>query len=606
MRFTSLGLPPDLLKGIEDAGFEKCTTVQEQSLPETLAGKDIIAQSQTGTGKTAVFLITIFNKFLANGSVGAEKDGNPRALILVPTRELAVQVERDAEKLGKHLPFRYVAVYGGVDYDRQIKPLKQGVDIVVATPGRLIDLYKSKNLSLDSIELFVIDEADRMFDMGFAPDVRFIADRLPKEKHRQTLLFSATIDYNVMRLSSRYMKEDSVTVEIEPEQITVDKIDQKVVYCSNEEKVSMLLALLNKPGVERVIIFTNMKRTAEMVGWKLAENSYPAEVLTGDVSQSKRQRIIDGMKSGKVKMIVATDVAARGLHIEGITHVVNYDLPDDSASYVHRIGRTARAGESGEAWSLVCESHAMNLPEIEKYIDRKLESEWIDESEIPEDKAGPYRRRRRGTGATHGSREARGAGGTKSAKGERKRKGFGSGDRKDSGRGPGKGRPGREKRPAGPKNEEKVEASAGEGEKTIQSYEPSRPERPTGKGRGRRRPGRRGAKRFGGGGNQGERKGQADVRNPGESEKRKDPSGAKSSGGRKQGYRKKFGEDFRADKLAEKIEEQVERKIERMTDRAKEKIYVGAGKNPTPPTPAAKEKAEGVLKKVLKVFWKKS
>ncbi len=392
MKFESLNLHTDILKGIKDVGFEHCTPIQEQSLPECLAGKDMIAQSQTGTGKTAVFLLTIFNRAMSSGP---SPTGRPRALVMVPTRELATQVIDDAVKLGRHLPFRSVAVYGGVEYNGQINALKAGVELVAATPGRMIDLYKSKALSLDDIEIFVIDEADRMFDMGFAPDIMYIADRLPRKKPRQTMLFSATIDSNVRRLASRYLKPDPVMIEIEPEQVTVDAIDQKVVYVSNEEKLSVLLTLLKRPGVERSIVFTNMKVTAEKLGWKLAANGVSAKVLTGDVTQERRHRIIEGMKSGAVKTLIATDVAARGLHIEGVTHVFNYDLPDDSANYVHRVGRTARAGKSGKAYSLVCEDHALNLPEIEKYIERKIESEWIEDSELLKDVAPEHRERPR-------------------------------------------------------------------------------------------------------------------------------------------------------------------------------------------------------------------
>lgn len=387
MKFDSLGLHEDLLRGINDAGFKRCTPVQEQSLPESLEGKDIISQSQTGSGKTAVFLITAYTRLL---KCTIKSSGKPKVLIMVPTRELAHQVDQDAKKLGKYLPFRSVTIYGGVGYDKQVSALKEGVDIVVATPGRMIDLYKSKNLSFDSIEIFVIDEADRMFDMGFAPDVRYIANRLPKDRARQTMLFSATIDSNVRRLAAQYMKPDLITIEVEPEQITVDSIDQKICYVSNEEKLPVLMALLNRPDVLRVIVFTNMKRTAEMLEWKLKENSFPAKVLTGDVSQAKRQRIMDSMKSGKVRILIATDVAARGIHIDGVSHVINYDLPEDAASYVHRVGRTARAGKSGKAYSLVCEDHALNLPEIEKYIEHKIESEWIEDAEIIEDKAGVF------------------------------------------------------------------------------------------------------------------------------------------------------------------------------------------------------------------------
>ncbi len=413
MKFNTLDLHEKMLLGIEDAGFEKCTPVQEQALPESLQGPDIIVQSQTGTGKTAVFITTIYNRLIVGGK---DRPKGARALVMAPTRELALQIDTEAKKLATHLPFRSIAIYGGVEYDKQVSALKEGVDLVVATPGRMIDLYKSKSLSLKDIEIFVVDEADRMFDMGFAPDISYIASRLPKGKDRQTMLFSATIDENVHRLAARYMKPDPVVVEIEPEQVTVDKIDQKVLYPSNEEKLIMLMALLRRPDVERAIIFCNMKRTVEMLEWKLSENDFLAMGLTGDVSQSKRQRIIDDMKAGKLKILVATDVVARGLHVEDITHVYNYDLPQEAASYVHRIGRTARAGKSGKAYSLVCEDHAFNLPEIEKYIERKIPAEWIDEEDMLKDKAGPYRSR----GGRSGAKGASGRGdrgGNKGGKG---------------------------------------------------------------------------------------------------------------------------------------------------------------------------------------------
>ena len=257
---------PDILQGVKDAGFEECTPIQEQSLPECLAGKDVIAQSQTGTGKTAVFLLTVFNKVMASGP---DPSGKPKALVMVPTRELCTQIIDDAAKLGKHLPIRSVAVYGGVEYGAQTGALKTGVDLVVATPGRMIDLYKSKSLSLDGIEIFIIDEADRMFDMGFAPDIMYIAGKLPKKAPRQTMLFSATIDSNVRRLAARYMKPDPVMIEIEPEQVTVNAIDQKIIYVSNEEKVKVLLTLLKRQALQRAIIFTNMKITAERLGRRL-------------------------------------------------------------------------------------------------------------------------------------------------------------------------------------------------------------------------------------------------------------------------------------------------------------------------------------------------
>ncbi len=390
MKFERLNLHKDLLRGIAKAGFERCTPVQEQSLPESLAGKDIVTQAQTGTGKTAVYLLSILNKLISEGKVAR----NPSALIMVPTRELAMQVDQDAKDLGRYLPFRSLAVYGGVGYEKQQTELAKGIDIIAATPGRMIDLYKSKTLSLSNIDQFIIDEADRMFDMGFIPDIRYIAEHLPKKKSKQTMLFSATMDSRVIRLASRYMKPDPVLVEIEPEQVTVDLIDQKLLYVSNEEKLPSLMGLLKRPGFERVIIFTNMKRTAERLGWKLVRNGFPAKVITGDVAQSKRQKIIDRMKSGKVKILVATEVAARGLHIENVSHVINYDLPNEAANYVHRIGRTARAGKTGVAYSLVCEDHALNLPKIESFIDCKIKRGWIDESEMVQDMAGSYKKER--------------------------------------------------------------------------------------------------------------------------------------------------------------------------------------------------------------------
>lgn len=450
MKFDSLDLHPDILKGVVDAGFEKCTPIQEQSLPECLGGKDMIAQSQTGTGKTAVFVLSIYSRLMAEGGASDK----PRALVMVPTRELAVQVEQDARKLGKHLPLKTLAIFGGVDYDKQVSPLKGGIDLVVATPGRMIDLYKSKTLSLDDISIFVIDEADRMFDMGFAPDITYIASHLPKEKPRQTMLFSATIDSNVERLASRYMKPDLIRIEIEPEQITVDTIDQKVIYVSNEEKLPVLMGLLKRPDAETVVIFTNMKRTAEMLEWKLQGNGLPAKALTGDMTQAKRQKVIDGMKEGTINILVATDVAARGLHIDGVTHVVNYDLPEDAANYVHRVGRTARAGKTGKAYSLVCESYAINLPDIEKYIDRKIESEWIEDSDLVPDTAGKYTSRPRSprgasgsgrSGSKSGPRSGSRSGSSSSSRGSSSR---GSSSRSASSRGDSKPAPKRGPKPA--------------------------------------------------------------------------------------------------------------------------------------------------------------
>lgn len=607
MKFESLNLVADLLKGIDDAGFERCTPIQEQALPECLAGKDVIAQSQTGSGKTAVFLLTIFNKLVSNGYSRADK---PKALIMVPTRELAGQVEQDAAKLGKYLPVKTVALYGGVQYDRQVNALKKGVDVVVATPGRMIDLYKSKILSLNSIETFIIDEADRMFDMGFAPDIRYIAGRLPKDRPRQTLLFSATIDSNVQRLSSTYMAPNTVEIEIEPEQVTVESIDQKIVYVSNEEKLPALMALISREDAERVVIFVNMKRTAEMLGFKLNGNGFPVEVLTGDVSQSKRERIIRDVKSGKVRYLVATDVAARGLHIEGVTHVINYDLPEEAANYVHRIGRTARAGKSGKAYSLACEKYVLNLPEIEKFIEHKVEKEWIEESEMVADKAGHYSgRRRRGPGPS---------------------------SRKSAGKAPAKrqGRPARAPRRGGrtrPENAgDGAQAGAPEGGGTADTGAASRPQR-TGQRPGRKRSGRKrpfDRKRSGAATKPGDTTGSqveravSSTEGSGE-EKGFRKEGAGGTGGRPRGE-KKAGPQRRRRRPGQRPKQGARRErrpeesarpeagqspVESRLDFYKNKYSESfpAGKTAAAEKPASAKsgKKEGVLKKVLNVFRKK-
>ncbi len=386
MRFKILKLDDRLLKAIEEIGYERCTPVQEQSLPESLAGNDLISQSQTGTGKTAVFLITVIQRLIASGDEG----GRTRAIILVPTRELAVQVEQQAVQLCKHLPYRSIAVFGGVGYDEQEKKLREGVEIVVATTGRLIDYLKSGKLRMDDVTFMIMDEADRMFDMGFMPDVRYILYKAPPKDKRQTMIFSATLDFRVRRLAEQFMREP-VEVEIEPDQITVDKVKQKLFHVSREEKLPLLLSLFQKEEMPKVIIFTNMKRTAERLGYKLKGNGIAAGVITGDVDQKKRLRVMEQLQSGHAPILVATDVAARGIHIDNVTHIINYDVPADPAAYVHRIGRTARAGAEGTAYTIACEDYVEHLPEIEDYIDQKISVEHID-FELEKDKAGVYRK----------------------------------------------------------------------------------------------------------------------------------------------------------------------------------------------------------------------
>lgn len=386
MKFATLDLDKKLLDGILDVGYERCTPVQEQTLPDSLAGHDVSVQAQTGTGKTAVFLLTILQRMI----VSKKDDRRLRALILVPTRELAVQVEKQARAFCGHLPYRAVSIYGGVGYDKQLAELKKGVQIIVATPGRLIDLVKGKSIDLSKVEFMVLDEADRMFDMGFMPDVRYILKKVPPKSRRQTMIFSATLDRRIHQIASMYMRK-SVEVAIEPDQATVENVEQKVFHVAREEKIPLLLALIRREEMPKVLIFTNMKRTAEKVCHKLNGNGIEAEVITGDIAQQKRLRLISKMQTGKIRVLVATDVAARGIHIDDISHVINFDLPTDAASYVHRIGRTARAGAHGKAYTIACEDLVEYLPEVERFIEQKIDVSHID-FELPKDKASAWRK----------------------------------------------------------------------------------------------------------------------------------------------------------------------------------------------------------------------
>ena len=376
MKFTELPLLDPVLQGIADAGFTDCTPIQEKALPLALAGKDVAGQAQTGTGKTAAFLITLFTRLLKSKQESKEK--NPRALILAPTRELVVQIEKDAQLLGKHCGFTIQAIYGGVDYMMQRDALKEGVDIVIGTPGRLIDYLKQKVYTLKSVEALVIDEADRMFDMGFIADLRFILRRLPPFDARQNMMFSATLNTRVMELAYEFMNVP-VKVSVTPEQMTAERVEQVLFHVARKEKFPLLLGLLKKEGMERTMIFVNTKREAEFLHDRLNANNYPCRVISGDVEQKKRLRILEDFKSGKLPMLIATDVASRGLHIEGVSHVINYDLPQDCEDYVHRIGRTARAGAEGKAISLADEDGAFYIEAIEEYIKDKVPTEWADD-----------------------------------------------------------------------------------------------------------------------------------------------------------------------------------------------------------------------------------
>ncbi len=374
-RFHDLNLPDPILQAVADLGFQYCMPVQALAIPPALAGKDVTGKAQTGTGKTAAFLIAIYTHFLRHPRTAPPKAGAPRALILAPTRELALQIEKDALALGAHTGFKVLAVYGGMDYDKQQRQLvSTSPDIIVATPGRLLDYRRGGHLNLRHVEILVIDEADRMLDMGFIPDVRTIVYSTPPKENRQTLLFSATLTPDILRLASRWMK-DPVQVEVEPEKVTVDSIRQVVYTVSSSSKFALFLNLLKRDNPERLLMFCNRRDETERVMRLMDRYRISADLLSGAVPQKKRLQVLEAFREGKIRVLVATDVAGRGLHVDGISHVINYDIPFDAEDYVHRIGRTGRAGASGIAYTFACENEAFTMPEIEKYIGRPLEYE---------------------------------------------------------------------------------------------------------------------------------------------------------------------------------------------------------------------------------------
>ncbi len=382
VRFHDLNLTNAIMHGIADVGFKYCTPVQAKALPELLEGKDLIGRASTGTGKSAVFLISIFSRLLQEDQqtyVKGKRKGKPRALILAPTRELVMQLAKDGQQLAKYTPLRIAAVYGGTDYEKQMRYLtEKRCDVVAATPGRLLDFLGKNIIQLDECDILVIDEADRMLDMGFIPDVRRIIYRLGEKKQRQTMLFSATITEEVQRLAAQWCT-DPVLVETEPEQVAVETVDQIVYLVTSAEKYTVLYNLIQKMVQQRIIIFVNQKRDARRLRDRLQRNSIHCTLLSGDVSQNKRMNRLEEFRAGKVKVLVATDVAGRGIHIEGISHVVNYTLPYEPEDYVHRIGRTGRAGTLGTSISFACEEGAFYLPEIEEFIGEKLECVSPDE-----------------------------------------------------------------------------------------------------------------------------------------------------------------------------------------------------------------------------------
>ncbi len=379
--FSSLGLHAKILSGLGQAKFTHCTPIQALALPPALAGKDVAGQAQTGTGKTAAFLLVIFEQLLKETS---DKYGtNPRALVVAPTRELALQIHRDALSLGADTGLKSALAYGGVDYAKQRKNLQDGTDILIGTPGRLIDYFKQKVYSLRHIEVVVLDEADRMFDLGFISDIRFLLRRTPAPQERQALLFSATLSHRVMELAYEHMNSPEA-LKVEAESITVDRVEQKVFYPANDEKLPLLIGLLRDLGEFHAMVFTNTRAAADRVGRTLNANGISAAVISGRVRQEQRQKLLKRFHDGEVPVLVATDVAARGLHIPGVTHVFNFDLPRDAPDYVHRIGRTARLGARGEAISFACEDSAFHLPEIEEFIGYPIDTDSAEADMLPE------------------------------------------------------------------------------------------------------------------------------------------------------------------------------------------------------------------------------
>ena len=373
LSFDSLGLAQPVMAGIREAGFLNCTPIQAQTLPLALAGRDVAGQAQTGTGKTAAFLVALYQALLSRPKPPGSGPASVRALIVAPTRELAVQIHHDAEILGRHTGFRQAVVFGGVDYDKQRRQLAEGVDVLIGTPGRLIDYFKQRVFELRHAQILVLDEADRMFDLGFIADIRFLLRRLPHPERRQSMLFSATLSHRVLELAYEHMNNPEL-VRIEPDKMTVDQVRQLMYYPSMEEKVPLLIGLLRQFEARRTMIFVNTKRMAERLESVLDANGFHAKALSGDVPQNKRLKFLRDFHNGDLAVLIATDVASRGLHIPDVSHVFNFDLPQDSADYVHRIGRTARAGAEGDAISFACEEFAVSLPEIEDYIGHKIPS----------------------------------------------------------------------------------------------------------------------------------------------------------------------------------------------------------------------------------------
>ncbi len=420
VRMDSLGLHPSLLEGLQALGFDLCTPIQAEALPMAMRGTDIAGQAHTGTGKSAAFLLATMHRLLTNPPEPSEHAPNqasqPRAFMLAPTRELAIQIHKDAVAIGNFTGLKCEVCYGGAGYESQRDAVAAGVDILIGTPGRLIDYWKQKVYTLQALEVAVLDEADRMFDLGFIDDIRFLFKRMPPPPNRLNMLFSATLSHRVLELAYEHMNDPQM-VKIDEDQVNAEAIRQQVYHVSKEDKIPLLIGLLRNIDFIRTLIFINTKREGERVEDYLNANGLQAGTLSGDVPQNKRMRLLQDFKDGKLPILVATDVAARGLHIPEVSHVINYDLPQDAEDYVHRIGRTARAGKTGDAISLACETYVYSLPDIEAYMGKKIDSKMPANDMYATDLTHPKRRERKprkgraggggGRGSSGGRRQSR-------------------------------------------------------------------------------------------------------------------------------------------------------------------------------------------------------
>ena len=390
--FESLGLPSQLVKAIRDLGFTRMTPIQEKALPLLIKGDDVAGQAQTGTGKTACFLLGTLKSLLENDT-GERQHRLPRALCIAPTRELAIQIAKDCEALTTYTDITHTVVCGGLPWGPQAKALEQGTDLVAGTPGRLLDMIREGKLILSKVEFLVIDEADRMFDMGFIDDLTSILRHVPPPGKRQAMLFSATLSPEVMRLASRWLNSPK-RVTIEPDKVAADNIEQRLYHVSSREKVNLLMGLMQKEQPVRTMIFANRKVDGEELAWRLTNNGFETVYLSGDLPQKKRLRIVEALKAGQIQTLVATDVASRGIHVDDVSHVFNYDLPQDPEDYVHRIGRTARAGASGKAFTLACEDTVGFLPAVEKLLGSPIPVHYAEDDDFVPDRAGRFPRNR--------------------------------------------------------------------------------------------------------------------------------------------------------------------------------------------------------------------